>query len=88
MTDRIDPAAEARKHIGWTHDWQEREGDTGEAGLATAMIAQAEATLALVEQQRVTNLMAYHGDFYHEHQEELLERYPEIAAALGIEVQP
>lgn len=58
MIDRIDHAAEARKHIGWTHDWQEREGDTKEVGLATAVLAQTHATLALVEQQKVANVIA------------------------------
>ena len=59
MSERIDHGQEARKHIGWAHDWQEREGDTEATGIATALIAQAEATLhqadatlALVEQLR------------------------------------
>lgn len=65
MSERIDHGQEARKHIGWAHDWQGREGDTEATGIATALIAQAEATLhqadatlALVEQQRLANLIA------------------------------
>lgn len=55
---RIDHAAEARTHIEWTHDWQEVEGSTDAANIATSLIAQAEATLALVEQQRIASLIA------------------------------
>ena len=55
---RIDHAAEARTHIEWTHDWQEEEGSTDAACIATPLIAQAEATLALVEQQQIANLIA------------------------------
>lgn len=58
MTERIDHAAESRKHIGWVHDWQTREGDTPETGTSNALIAQVHATLALVEQQRVGNMIA------------------------------
>ena len=43
MTDRIDHAAKARQRIAWTHDWQEQEGSTPEAGIATALIAQVRA---------------------------------------------
>ena len=58
MSDRIDHAAEARKHIDWAHEQQEQEGDTGNVVRDDALIAQAEATLALVEQQRIANLIA------------------------------
>lgn len=59
MTDRIDHVAEARKHIDWAHDQQEREGDMGNVPRDNALLAQAEATLALVEQQRIANLIAW-----------------------------
>ena len=96
MSDRIDHAAEARQHIDWTHDWQGLEGDTPETNLAYALIAQAEATLALVEQQRVANLIALaNGDThlsttaYLQLAVELgispAEFRPDISAALGIE---
>lgn len=58
MTDRIDHAAEARRHIDWAHEQQEREGDMGNAPRDAALIAQVHATLALVEQQRIANLIA------------------------------
>lgn len=58
MTDRIDHAAEARKHIDWAHEQQEQEGDMGNVPRDNALLAQAEATLALVEQQRIANLIA------------------------------
>lgn len=94
MADRIDHAAESRKHIGWTHDWQEREGDTEEAGLATAVLAQAHATLALVEQQRLANRIALSSltyeieDAHDAIGQRALRQLPDIAAALGVEVQP
>lgn len=58
MTERIDHAAEARIHIDWAHEHQEREGITERTVTDTALLAQAEATLALVEQQRIANLIA------------------------------
>lgn len=58
MTDRIDHAAEARKHIDWAHEQQEREGDTGNVPRDDALLAQVHATLALVEQQRIANILA------------------------------
>ena len=56
---RIDHVAEARKHIDWAHEQQEREGDMGNVVRDDALLAQAEATLALVEQQRTANLIAW-----------------------------
>lgn len=58
MTDRIDHAAEAQRHINWAHEQQEQEGDMGNVPRDNALLAQAEATLALVEQQRIANLLA------------------------------
>ncbi|QXT62734.1 hypothetical protein [Tessaracoccus palaemonis] len=54
MTDHT---AESRRAIDTVRDWQEREGETDATMLAEAGIAQAEATLALVEQARVANLI-------------------------------
>lgn len=59
MSARIDHAAEARKHIEWAHEQQSAEGDTGNVVRDDALLAQAEATLALVEQQRIANLIAW-----------------------------
>ena len=50
MSERIDHAAEAREWI---------DAAAGHPGaISTAILAQAEATLALVEQQRIANLIA------------------------------
>ena len=50
MSERIDHAAEAREWI---------DAAAGHPGaVSTAILAQAEATLALVEQQRIANLIA------------------------------
>lgn len=57
-----DHAAEARDLWDNLHEWQEREGDTDETRLVQAIEAHAHetaaATLALVEQQRIANLIA------------------------------
>lgn len=50
-----DHAAEAQQHINGVHDWQETEGSTDATHLATALLAQVHATLALAEEQRATN---------------------------------
>ena len=58
MTERIDHAAEAVKHIEWAHDQQGTDGEFEFTVRDNALIAQAEATLALVEQQRIANIIA------------------------------
>lgn len=58
MSERIDHAAEAQRCIEWSRDWQLEEGCTETTGITYAILAQAEATLALVEQQRIANLIA------------------------------
>lgn len=58
MTERIDHAAEARKHIEWAHEQQAVDGEFTESVHHNATLAVAEATLALVEQQRIGNLIA------------------------------
>lgn len=101
MTERIDHAAEARMHIDWAHEHQEHEGITERTVTDTALLAQAEATLALVEQQRIQNLIALQTPYKLPNSAEvstsvydiemndgLLTRCtlkPHIAAALGIE---
>jgi hypothetical protein len=59
MSDRIDHAAEARRNIEGLHDYQSEAGTTEASLLTVAIEAQAHATLALVEQQRIANLIAY-----------------------------
>lgn len=98
MSDRIDHAAVARKYIAAAFG----EATADPAGVV-ALLAQAEATLALVEQQRIANLIALgyghtspSGDVVGEARRALVERTgadrhqlrPDVAAALGIEVQP
>lgn len=58
MSERIDHVAEARKHIDWAHEQQAEEGTFDESVQHNATLAVAEATLALVEQQRIANLIA------------------------------
>jgi len=55
----IDHAAEARKHIDWAHEQQGRDGEYDWTVRDNALIAQAEATLALAEQQQTANRIAY-----------------------------
>lgn len=50
--------AEANRLIDELHDWQSREGETDTAMLTVALEAQAQAALALAEQQRIANLIA------------------------------
>ena len=98
MTDRIDHAAEARQHIDWAHEEQSVEGSWEYSVRDYALIAQAEATLALVEQQRIANLVALTKNTFAAHEaREALSTFatakfgeqiglrPDIAAALGIE---
>ena len=98
MTDRIDHAAEARKHIDWAHEQQSVDGCWEDSVRDYALIAQAEATLALVEQQRIANLIALAKETFAAHEAsealgtfatakhgEQIGLRPDIAAALGIE---
>lgn len=103
MSDRTDHAAEARGLLRWLEKWQGEEGSTDATNIACALMAQAHATAALVEQQRIANLIALgyghtspSGDVMGEARRALVERTgadrhqlrPDVAAALGIEVQP
>ena len=96
MSDRINHAANSRRAIDTVRDWQEREGETDATMLAEVGIAQAEATLALVEQARIANLIALvNGDTHLSTTAYLqvaveagiypAEFRPDIAAALGVE---
>lgn len=58
MNNRIDHVREALRNIDGLHDYQSEEGTTDESMLTVAIEAQVHATLALVEQQRATNLIA------------------------------
>lgn len=49
MSDQETNTTTAHRHIEWTHDWQEREGDTPETGLANAILANAYAQLAVAD---------------------------------------
>ncbi|WDH77881.1 hypothetical protein PTQ19_10145 [Microbacterium esteraromaticum] len=53
MSDRIDPAAEARRSLGLIKGVDEQTNQ-----ITLALEAQVHATLALVEQQRIANLIA------------------------------
>ena len=86
MTDRIDHAAAARRHIEWA--WREDEGATDATTIA--LLAQVHATLALVEQQRIANRIALSSltyeieDAHNAIGQRALHQLPDIAAALGI----
>ena len=65
MPKRIDHAGGAMTHIEYAHERRGEAGDMEETRLEAAFIAQAEAMLALVEQQRIANLIAL-AEFAHE----------------------
>lgn len=94
MSDSIDHAAVARKYIAAA-----LAAVTADPAGVVALLAQAHATLALVEQQRVANLIALgyghtspSGDVVGEARRALVERRsadhhqlrPDVAGALGI----
>ena len=56
MSDHV---KEARQHIDWAHEQQSEDGQYDFSVRDNALIAQAEATLALAEQQRIANLIAW-----------------------------
>jgi hypothetical protein len=58
MNERIDHAAQALRNINGLHDYQSEEGMSDASMLTVAIEAQAHATLALVEQQRIANRIA------------------------------
>lgn len=57
MTERIDHADKTREWVG--SKGASRAGISDGLTIALAAIAQVHATLALVEQQRIANLLAY-----------------------------
>lgn len=56
MTDH---AGAARARLGWVEDWQSREGDSDATQISNALSAQVHATLALADEQRTANLIAF-----------------------------
>lgn len=58
ITTRPDHGAEAQKHIDAAHRQQANDGEYEFSVRDNALLANAEATLALVEQQRIANLIA------------------------------
>ena len=58
MSERIDHAARARIEYDATNDVLGDEGITDGTIVASAILVQVHATLALVEQQRIANLIA------------------------------
>ena len=58
MSKRIDHAAKASQCIAWATEWQREVGSNAATETTHALIAQTHATLALVEQQRIANLIA------------------------------
>lgn len=95
MTDRIDHAAEARRLTSavTTRDWAEESPPYVDRRTA---VARVHATLALVEQQRIANLIALANGDTHlsttaysqlavEPGIRPAEFRPDIAAALGVE---
>lgn len=89
--ERIDHAAEARKSLEWLD--RVPESVMREDGPLVVAAAQVHAILALVEQQRVANLLRsgaigggpMSNDVPGEVQSYLRREWPDIAAALGVE---
>lgn len=80
MSERIDHVAKAIKAGDLATDaWNAGRGEYATALLASA---QAHATLALVEQQRIANLIAYVAKWT---DDEVLDVDAEIRELLGIE---
>lgn len=84
MSERINHAAKARIYIDTADarpfaEWLLRTGESKSDWIA---VAQVHATLALVEQQRIANLIAYVNKWT---DGELLDVDAEIRKALGIE---
>ena len=96
MTDRIDHAARSRRRMEETLSSYETGEDAG--AIVVALAALNDATLALVEQQRIANLIALAKETFATHEAsealgtfataksgERIGLRPDIAAALGIE---
>lgn len=52
-------AEDATQLLDTLHEWQAEEGETDTSMLTVVLEAQVEATLALVAQQRIANLIAW-----------------------------
>jgi len=55
---RIDHAEKARTELDFLHEWMSEEGQTDATQIASVLEAQVHATLALEEQQRLSNLIS------------------------------
>lgn len=62
-TSSLDHEAESQRCLEGVHDWQAEQGITDETMITVTLEAQVHATLALVEQQRIANLIAYQNSF-------------------------
>lgn len=82
MNERINHAARAVIERDALNDVLSDEGITDASIVATAILVQVHATLALAEQQRIANLIAYVNKWT---DGELLDVDAEIRKALGIE---
>lgn len=90
MLDRTDHVAKALENLDWADEIM-GEVEVSDALLATVLIAQAEATLALVEQQQIANRLEMRAQI--DTAERNREPYalpllrPDVAAALVAEVK-
>jgi hypothetical protein len=86
MSERIDHAEKARTELDFLHAWMGEEGSTEATQLASVHEAQVHATLALVEQQRIANILTLVS--LHAANADALNRYPglfvDIKEALGL----
>jgi hypothetical protein len=59
----LDHIGKALRNVEGLHDYQSEEGISDESMLTVAIEAQVHATLALAEQQRIANLIAFQRSF-------------------------
>jgi hypothetical protein len=59
VSARIDHAEKARMELDFLHEWMSEEGQTDATQLASVLEAQVHATLALADEQRIANLIAF-----------------------------
>lgn len=100
MAHRIDHATQSIRLAAGCDEIIEAEGATDATLIASMIDAHRRAVLALVEQQRLANLIALLKDTFASHEAlevlsdvataqsgQLISLRPDIAAALGIEVR-
>ena len=97
MTERTNFVKKALRNIEGLHDYQSEAGMSDESMLTVAIEAQTLATLALVEQQRIANLIALAGLEMNGPLRHLaiqpdgpysIDVKDDIAAALGLTAEP